>query len=106
MSLTDQRRLLLFCLVSLSITVTKVFNFKFWNYVDLVIIVNFYKGEPEAPIVYEYDDDGNTLEGFVVEGDMVTPDDEDDGRFGSAPITDRDRSGKLLLCPNESSIYL
>ena len=55
---------------------------------------------------YEYDDDDNTLEGFVVEGDMVTPDDEDDGRFGSAPITDRDRSGKLLLCPNESSIYL
>ena len=58
----------------------------------MTIIIN-YKGDPEAPIVkYEYDDDDDTMTDNVVEGDiMVTP---DDGRFSSAPITDRDRSGK------------
>ena len=40
---------------------------------------------------YEYDDDDDTMTDNVVEGDiMVTP---EDGRFSSAPITDRDRSG-------------
>ena len=42
---------------------------------------------------YEYDDDDDTLDDIVVEGDiMVKP---DDGRLRSAPITDTDRQGKV-----------